>query len=152
MKHILITGSTRGIGFGLACKFLEKGFKVTINGTSNESIKQALENVRLLALNIITSSGEHYNTNYPTQDFPEFVALLAALFEQFKVKSKIEGAVTDWKVIYNKNRKVATLQLDTQETKKDQKILDLETEHQKAVSLFIIGGTNLGAPHKIKEV
>ena len=33
MKHIVVTGSTRGIGFGLAEKFLKEGCRVTINGT-----------------------------------------------------------------------------------------------------------------------
>lgn len=42
MKHIVITGSTRGIGFGLALEFLRAGCKVTINGRSQESVDHAL--------------------------------------------------------------------------------------------------------------
>lgn len=41
--HILITGSTRGIGFGLAQQFLRAGWKVTINGRSAAGVKRALE-------------------------------------------------------------------------------------------------------------
>lgn len=41
--HILITGSTRGIGFGLAKQFLEAGWMVTINGRSAPSVQLALE-------------------------------------------------------------------------------------------------------------
>lgn len=42
MKHIVITGSTRGIGRGLAEQFLLRGYKVTLNGTSKESLNNVL--------------------------------------------------------------------------------------------------------------
>ncbi len=42
MKHVLITGSTRGIGFGLAQNFLHSDFQVTINGTNPDSVERAL--------------------------------------------------------------------------------------------------------------
>ena len=42
-KNIVITGSTRGIGFGLAHEFLKLGHNVCINGTSQESVNRALE-------------------------------------------------------------------------------------------------------------
>jgi len=42
MMHIVITGSTRGIGYGLATQFLKRGIKVTINGTTDQSVKQAI--------------------------------------------------------------------------------------------------------------
>ncbi len=41
--HVLITGSTRGIGFGLAKYFLEAGWKVSINGRSEVSVDNALQ-------------------------------------------------------------------------------------------------------------
>ena len=40
---ILITGSTQGIGFGLARGFAEGGAKVYLNGRSQEKIDQAME-------------------------------------------------------------------------------------------------------------
>ncbi len=46
MKHIVITGSTRGIGYGLAREFLKLGCKVTINGKSNGSVDNALKNLQ----------------------------------------------------------------------------------------------------------
>jgi NAD(P)-dependent dehydrogenase (short-subunit alcohol dehydrogenase family) len=42
-KRIVITGSTRGIGLGLATEFLKRGCQVTINGRSQTSVDQALE-------------------------------------------------------------------------------------------------------------
>jgi len=41
MKNIVITGSTRGIGFGLADAFLTKGCCVVINGRSQKSVDKA---------------------------------------------------------------------------------------------------------------
>ncbi|MEI8032122.1 MAG: SDR family oxidoreductase [Chlorobiaceae bacterium] len=43
MHNIVITGSTRGIGFGLARAFLERGHRVTINGSRRESLECALQ-------------------------------------------------------------------------------------------------------------
>lgn len=37
-KHVIITGSTRGIGFGLAYEFLKRGHRVCIHGSSEKSI------------------------------------------------------------------------------------------------------------------
>jgi NAD(P)-dependent dehydrogenase (short-subunit alcohol dehydrogenase family) len=42
MKTVVITGSTRGLGFGLAKRFLEKGCNVVINGTAWGSVDRAL--------------------------------------------------------------------------------------------------------------
>lgn len=46
MKHVVITGSTRGIGYGLAREFLQAGCKVTINGRSQESVEGTLMRLR----------------------------------------------------------------------------------------------------------
>ena len=48
MKHILITGSTRGIGFGLAKRFIETGLKVTINGTTEINVSKAVQKLKEL--------------------------------------------------------------------------------------------------------
>ena len=41
--HILITGGTRGIGFGLVTEFLKRGNEVTFTGTSEQSVNKASE-------------------------------------------------------------------------------------------------------------
>jgi short-subunit dehydrogenase len=46
MKHVVITGSTRGIGYGLAREFLLTGCRVTISGQSQESVDRALQSLR----------------------------------------------------------------------------------------------------------
>jgi NAD(P)-dependent dehydrogenase (short-subunit alcohol dehydrogenase family) len=46
MKNVVITGSTRGIGFGMASAFLERGCSVAISGREQESVQRALEQLR----------------------------------------------------------------------------------------------------------
>jgi len=43
MKTIIITGSTRGIGHGLAKEFLSKGHQVVINGRSRDKVEEAIK-------------------------------------------------------------------------------------------------------------
>jgi NAD(P)-dependent dehydrogenase (short-subunit alcohol dehydrogenase family) len=43
IKSIVITGSTRGIGYALAKAFLERECRVVINGRSEESTRGALD-------------------------------------------------------------------------------------------------------------
>ena len=45
-KHIVITGSTRGIGFGLAEAFLARGCSVTVSGRSEEAVQKTVAGLR----------------------------------------------------------------------------------------------------------
>ena len=49
---VVITGGTRGIGLGLATRFLEKGCRVTICGTSTQSVQEALGELAAFGENI----------------------------------------------------------------------------------------------------
>ena len=42
-KRVLVTGSSRGIGFDIAKTFLEAGARVAINGSTEQSVSAALE-------------------------------------------------------------------------------------------------------------
>lgn len=43
MKTVVITGSTRGIGLGMAKEFLKQGYQVVVNGRTEEGVKIAVE-------------------------------------------------------------------------------------------------------------
>ena len=43
MRTIVITGSTRGIGYGLAHAFLSRGFQVTISGRTEAAVAEAVD-------------------------------------------------------------------------------------------------------------
>jgi len=43
MKTVVITGSTRGIGFAMANAFIERGFNAVISGRKQASVKRAIE-------------------------------------------------------------------------------------------------------------
>jgi len=45
MRHVVITGGTRGIGFGLVREFLSHGFNVTFCGTADKSVMNAMNNL-----------------------------------------------------------------------------------------------------------
>jgi len=45
-KHIVITGSTRGIGYGLAEAFLSRGCSLTVSGRGAESTDEAVAGLR----------------------------------------------------------------------------------------------------------
>ena len=52
MKNIVITGSTKGIGFGLAEEFVRRGHSVVISGRTPESVASAVAK-----LEVVTPSG-----------------------------------------------------------------------------------------------
>ena len=45
-KVAIVTGGTRGIGYGIVKKFLENKAKVALLGSKKESVKQAIENLK----------------------------------------------------------------------------------------------------------
>ena len=45
MKTVVITGSTRGIGLGMANEFLHRGHQVVISGTSDASVSKAMDSI-----------------------------------------------------------------------------------------------------------
>jgi NAD(P)-dependent dehydrogenase (short-subunit alcohol dehydrogenase family) len=44
-KRVLVTGGTRGIGLGIVAAFLEAGAKVAVNGSSEQSVGEAVANL-----------------------------------------------------------------------------------------------------------
>jgi NAD(P)-dependent dehydrogenase (short-subunit alcohol dehydrogenase family) len=78
MKRIVITGSTRGIGFGLADAFLGRGCAVTVSGRTQASVDTAVQ--RLAAMH-----GEEKVAGQPCDvtELDQVQALWAAAVNQF---------------------------------------------------------------------
>ena len=53
MKTVVITGSTRGIGLGMANEFLDRGHQVVISGTSEASVSKAMDSIEANKENVI---------------------------------------------------------------------------------------------------
>ncbi len=60
-KTVVITGSTRGIGFGLACRFLERGCNVVVNGRSQEATGKALAELQRYRLQVAAVAADVSN-------------------------------------------------------------------------------------------
>jgi NAD(P)-dependent dehydrogenase (short-subunit alcohol dehydrogenase family) len=57
MKTIVITGSTRGIGYGLAIEFLKAGHQVVINGRDAEKVAQTVAKLKAISSNVAGAPG-----------------------------------------------------------------------------------------------
>jgi NAD(P)-dependent dehydrogenase (short-subunit alcohol dehydrogenase family) len=78
MKSVVITGSSRGIGFGLAKAFLDRKCEVTISGSSGESTTNAME--------ILNGKYESENTfGFPcdVRSYNQVLSLWEAVKSQF---------------------------------------------------------------------
>ena len=58
IKTIVITGSTRGIGFGLASEFIKRGHQVILNGRTESTVKKALEDLLQLEGEVTGLAGD----------------------------------------------------------------------------------------------
>ncbi len=84
MKSIVITGSTRGIGFGLASAFLSRGCAVTVSSRNQYSVKKALDSL----------ARKHSNDRFlgvvcDVRDFHQIQALWDEAHERF-------GSINIW--------------------------------------------------------
>ena len=57
-KTIVITGSTRGIGYGLAKKLLEKGHQLVLNGTNKASVGERAEELESQGFEVVGVAGD----------------------------------------------------------------------------------------------
>lgn len=77
MKTIVITGSTRGIGFALAREFIKQGCQVVISGRTDKSVRNSIEE-------LVSESNTNLIAGYPC-DVTRY-SEVAALWEFSKKK------------------------------------------------------------------
>lgn len=125
IRNVVITGSTRGIGFGLASEFLKRGHNVAINGTTDKSIEGALEKLSIYKNQIIAVSGNVIDSS--THD---------ALFDAMKQKF---GSVDIW--INNAGI-----------SHRHQLAFDLTDEEVSSVVDINVKGMMLGSLHVVRKM
>jgi len=76
-KTIVITGSTRGIGQGLALEFLKQKHQVVINGRSPEAVNKNVSELKEKGFDVIGVAGDITNEN-------TFQAIIEAATENYK--------------------------------------------------------------------
>lgn len=97
MKTIVITGSTRGIGYGLAEQFLKKGHNVIINGTTEEGVNNAIQKLSFTSGNLIGIVA-----NISEKDSPEKIYTAAvAKFNTIDIWINNAGVSNEYKQTYN---------------------------------------------------
>ncbi len=57
-QTVVITGSTRGLGFGLAEAFLERGHRVVVNGTTEEGTARAVKKLVRFGRRVYGAAGD----------------------------------------------------------------------------------------------
>jgi len=95
MKTVVITGSTRGIGYGLADTFLSLGCAVVVSGRTAEGVATSVET-------LASKHGGDKVYGYPCDvtEVDQIQALWDAANDRFgKIGwSRVGGAYTLWKV------------------------------------------------------
>ena len=80
-KTVLITGSSRGIGYGLACEFLKRGHQVIVNGRDQDRLHNALEKLKLLGSDLAGHIGDIQEEN----TFQELIDLAVNSFGKIDI-------------------------------------------------------------------
>jgi NAD(P)-dependent dehydrogenase (short-subunit alcohol dehydrogenase family) len=78
-KTIVITGSTRGIGYGLATEFLKAGQQVVINGRSPEKVSEAVDKLNKIAPFVVGVAGDVHNEATHRQLIEKAVATFGSI-------------------------------------------------------------------------
>ena len=78
MKTVVITGSTRGLGFELAKEFKKNDFNVVICGTNEEGIEKAIDK-----LEEVSGNGKSFGYKCNVSDINEVEGLCKAAAEKF---------------------------------------------------------------------
>ena len=109
------------------------------NLVTNFTNRQAAENVKLLDLNILSSTGQHYNQLYPDQEFAAYISLFNVLFSKVKVYDDIFVGGWFYSIEQDFNRNLSYLEPKYYNTVIEEtvEIVEKENEHQKMVRSFV---------------
>lgn len=96
-KNVLVTGSTKGIGFETARLFLEEGASVIINGRSMSSVKQAISKLKSNNVTgIVADFLDNAQVDKLIIDIPDDIDILVNNVGIFRGKKFDEETSKDW--------------------------------------------------------
>ncbi|EKE00730.1 MAG: hypothetical protein ACD_21C00285G0024 [uncultured bacterium] len=111
------------------------------NLVTNFTAPQAAENIKLLALNILSSTGGHYDPKYPDQEFASYVSLFNTLFSDVKVYDDIHANSGQYDIEqdlnYGPSRVIRRYDVIGGSLDKSPEVKDKEARHKRMVEAFI---------------
>lgn len=111
------------------------------NLVTNFTTSQAAENWKLLSLNVLSSTGEHYDSDYPDQEFEQYISLFNVLFSDIKVYDDIYAGSGNYiiKDYIGSTPRYSSSTVDSEyhEVNKNPEIISKEQQHEKIVDTFI---------------
>lgn len=109
-----------------------------VNLIEHFTAKQAQENIKLLLLNTLSSSGKHYQQIYPNQEFDSYLSLFSALFSDVKIHEKVKTGEIYYSAHKDFNRGVVYIKQNFSPASIPKHITQKEETHKKTVDNFII--------------
>lgn len=108
-----------------------------INFAHNYTLLQSIENLRLLALNIFTSSGRYYDKQYPNQEFASYLSLFNTMFEVVKVKEPVQVTTEVLEVIEDFNYKKVDIKRKFKAVNVPMEVKHKMKQHKEMIGKFL---------------
>ena len=107
-----------------------------INLVNNFTKNQAIQNAKLLYLNVLSSSGKHYNQNYPEGEFDSYSSLFKILLSEFMIYEKVKVGRRTYEANKDYNRDELEVKQTFRDVEKEPHIKEIEEKHDKLILNF----------------
>lgn len=108
------------------------------NLTNHFTTNQAVRNLHLLSLNILSSTGNHYSRRYPDQEFSSYSALFAIILDKVAFKKNIMIGAEKLELLKDYNKETASIvNRVTWNHGYNNEVKQKEEAHEKIIALFV---------------